>query len=135
MERTALTTLTFEKQLKEKKLMGTRCQKCGALFFPPRPLCSQCLSIEVAPYEFSGKGKIAAFTAIAVAPTLMISEGYGRDNPYCCGIVELEEGPRIPARILGFDARNPETIKIGTPVTAEFLERGDKVFLAFRPVS
>jgi len=133
MEKAALTSLTFEQKLKDKKLMGSRCRRCGALFLPPRPLCSHCLGDAMAPYEFSGRGRIVAFTAIAVAPTFMLEEGYGRDNPYCCGIIELEEGPRIPARILGVDARNPQTIRIGTPVTAEFLERGERVFLAFRP--
>jgi len=86
--------------------------------------------------ELKGRGRLCAFTTIWVAPTLMIQEGYGRDNPYCTGIVELEEGVKISARILGVDARNPEKIKINTPLQAEFLHRGegeDKVtLLAFK---
>lgn len=83
-----------------------------------------------------GRGKLIAFTTIRVAPTLMIQEGYGRDNPYCTGIVELEEGVKISARILGVDASNPEKIKVGTPLSLEFIHRGeggDRVtFLAFK---
>lgn len=84
----------------------------------------------------SGRAKLAAYTCIAVAPTIMVEEGYGRTNPYCAGIVELAEGPKISARILGVDAEAPETIKVGTPMQAEFLERGEgeakKYYLAFK---
>jgi uncharacterized OB-fold protein len=69
----------------------------------------------------------------------MIAEGYDRNHPYCTGVVELEEGVRIDARIEGVDANKPETIKIGTPLTVEFLHRGEegnlRTFLAFKPPS
>ena len=67
---------------------------------------------------------------------MMMQEGCGRDNPYCTGLVELEEGVIISARILGVDAQNPETIKIGTPLSIEFVhkEEGESrvTFLAFK---
>ena len=47
-----------------------------------------------------------------------------RNNPYCSGAVELEEGPRVVAQIEGVDTLNPETIKIGMPVKATLLRRG-----------
>ena len=66
----------------------------------------------------------------------MIEEGFGRDTPYCTGIVELEEGVKISAQILGVDAQKAETILIGTPLTVEFIERSEaeekQAFLAFR---
>ena len=84
-----------------------------------------------------GKGRIATFTSIVVGLPWMVEQGYDRDHPYCCGVIELEEGVRIDARIEGVDATKPETIKIGTPVTVEFLHReeGDKMqtYLAFKP--
>ncbi len=83
-----------------------------------------------------GEGKLVAYTVIAVGPTLMIEEGYNRKNPYCSGIVQLEEGPRISARILGVDVRRPDSVKIGIPLQVEYLERGEgehrRTFLAFR---
>lgn len=82
------------------------------------------------------QGTLAAFTTIHIAPTAMIAAGYGRDNPYCSGIVNLENGLSISAQILGVDVSQPQTIKIGTPLTVEFIERGEaeekKTFLAFR---
>jgi len=125
----------FYQALAEHKLMGTRCKQCGAVHLPPRPICPKCLSSEVEWMEFSGKGKLAAFTVIYIAPTAMIAAGYGRNNPYIAGIVQLDEGPSISAQILGFDATQPQNIPLGAPLTAAFVERGEgearKTFLAF----
>lgn len=135
MER-EFTSASFNEYLGEKKLMASKCTKCGALYVPPRPLCNKCFGSEMEWAEMKGKGKLAAFTTIAIAPTLMIEEGYGRDNPYCTGVVELAEGPKISARILGVDAKKPEEIKIGTPLAVDFVERGEgeakRTFLAFK---
>lgn len=136
MEQREFSGASFYQFLGEKKLVASKCKKCGALYLPPKPMCTSCYSDEMEWAEMKGRGKLAAFTTIAVASTLMIEEGYGRDNPYCTGVVELEEGPKISARILGVDARKPEEIKVGTPLTVEFVERGEgeekKTYLAFR---
>jgi uncharacterized OB-fold protein len=127
---------TFDGFLTEHKLMGARCSSCGALYLPPRPLCTACYSDDMAWSEFSGKGKLLAFTTIHIAPTAMIAAGYGRDKPYCTGIVQLEEGPAISAQILGVDATHPEQIAIGTPLQVAFVERGagdeKRTYLAFQ---
>lgn len=136
MEQREFSGASFYQFLGEEKLVASKCKKCGALYLPPKPMCTSCYSDEMEWAEMKGKGKLAAFTTIAVASTLMIEEGYGRDNPYCTGVVELEEGPKISARILGVDPKKPEEIKVGTPLTVEFVERGEgeqkKTFLAFR---
>ena len=56
----------------------------------------------------SGEGKLLAFTTVHIAPTAMIEAGYDRKNPYCTGIVQLDEGPAISAQILGVDPTKPE---------------------------
>ena len=80
-----------------------------------------------------GKGRLVAYSVIGVGLPMMIEEGYDTRHPYCSGIVELEEGVRIPARIIGVDVGNPEKITIGTPVTVEFLKQENKpIVLAFK---
>jgi len=137
MEGRPFNDVSYERFLSEDKLMGTRCQKCGSLFLPPRPICTKCYGSEMEWAEMKGKGRLAAFTCIAIGPPFMIKEGYDRKHPYVCGVVELEEGVRVVARIEGVDGSKPETIKIGTPVEVEFLHRGGDegamTFLAFRP--
>ncbi len=55
----------------------------------------------------------------------MNEQGYGRDKPYLTGIVEMEEGPKISARLLGLDAENPSKIKIGTSLLFSGIEIGE----------
>jgi len=89
-------------------------------------------------FEMKGKGRLAAFTCIAIGPPFMAKEGYDRKHPYVSGVVELEERVKVVARIEGVDGNKPETIKIGSPLQVEFLHRGEggnsTTFLAFRPL-
>ena len=97
----------------DKKLMGVRCRNCGRLSSTPRPMCPSCHSKDVEWHEFSGKATLRNFTCISIVSVAMAKRGYGRDNPCCTGIVTLEEGPRVSARILGVDGNNPQSIKTG----------------------
>jgi uncharacterized protein len=137
MEKRPFNDHSYELFLEEEKIMGTRCKKCGASALPPRPVCISCHSAEMEWTEFQGAGKLAAFTSIAVAPPAMAKEGFGRNNPYIVGVIELAEGNRIVGRIVGLDAKNPEKITVGIPLKAEFIHPGpesDKATcLAFKP--
>jgi len=73
--------------------------------------------------ELSGKGKLRTFTSITVGPSFMVELGHDRKNPYCCGIVELEEGPQVCGQILGVNPKEPNLIKIGTPLKVVFIKR------------
>lgn len=130
------TSANFNKFLSEHKLMGTRCTKCDGVYLPPRAICPQCHSDQIEWVELSGQGKLAAFSAVFIGPSAMNAEGYDRNNPYCAGIVELAEGVRISARVLGVDAKHPTNIAIGTPLTVEYLDKGEgeqkKTILAFK---
>ncbi len=85
----------------------------------------------------SGAGKLAGFTSITIGPAFMREKGYDRKKPYCVGVVELEEGPRVDARIEGIDPSRPESIALGTAMKVVFLHRGTdpepKTYLAFEP--
>ena len=126
----------FDQYIAEHKLMASRCTKCGGMYVPPRAICPKCQSEELEWVETNGKGKLAAFTVIWSGPTFMIEQGFDRKNPYISGIVELEEGARISARITGIDPTKPIEIKIGTPLTIDFVEFGEgekkKTYLAFK---
>jgi len=127
---------SFYQFLSEKKLMAARCKKCHSLYLPPHPLCIQCHGTDMEWVEMKGNGKLAAFTAISVGPSFTLDEGYDRDNPYLVGIVELDEGPKVSGRIQGLDPKKPEDIKVGTPVTVEFLEpeEGKRCYIAFKAI-
>lgn len=130
------TEAGFNQYLAEHKLMAARCSKCGGVFAPPRAICPKCRGEEMEWVEVSGRGKLAGFTVIYSGPTFMVEQGFDRKNPYVSGIVELEEGGFISARITGLDISKPEQIKVGTPLTVDFIEFGEgdakKTYLAFK---
>lgn len=131
------TAAEFYQYLAQHKLVGSRNVTSGNLYVPPRPMCPVSHSTDMELVEVSGQGKLVAFSVITIAPTAMIEAGYNRSNPYCAGMVELDEGPRVAAQILGLDVAHPENIKIGTPLKVAFVERGEgdkrRTYLAFEP--
>jgi uncharacterized OB-fold protein len=124
--------------LQSKKLMGSKCRKCGILYVPVRKLCPKCDISDMEWVEMSGEGELAAFTSITVGTPYFIEKGYDRNKPYCFSIIKLKEGPRVSAQLVGVDESKPDTIKIGMPVKVKFLEteiKGEtKTDLGFEPI-
>ena len=131
----AFTATSFNAYLtQEKKLVGVRCRACDTLSPQPRPMCHACHGRDMEWHEFSGMARLSTFTCISIVPVNMSKKGYGRDNPYCTGIVTLEEGPRLSARIIGVDASNPQDIKTGMDLVLDLAEVDpDNPTPAFRP--
>ena len=138
MEERPFSDISYEQFLSEEKLMGSRCKQCDARYVPPRSICVKCYSSDMEWVEMKGKGRLAAFTCITVAPPFMMAQGYNRKNPYISGVVEMEEGGRVDARIEGIDPAKPGEIKVGTPLKVKYLHRqvGEKkeTYLAFEPL-
>jgi len=92
-------------------LTGYECASCGKKYFEKKGMCP-CGSTEFNEFEFSGKGKIIAFTKI-YSP----AESFQEQAPFNVGIIELEEGARITGQIVDCDF---EELKIGLEVEAVF---------------
>ena len=136
-DKPAFSDQSFHNFLAEEKLMGCRCSRCDSVFLPPKPICTNCFSPDMAWEKMPDVGKLAAFTCITIGPPAMRKEGFGRKNPYCVGVVELAEGLRIDARIVGVDTQKPEEIRVGMPMRADYIQRegdrGPETVLGFRP--
>lgn len=126
MEEKEFTAASFYRLLDRKKLMGSKCKECGTLFLPPRPFCGQCSGNEMEWFQFSGKGKLVSFSVVRVGTTSYEEKGYSRDNPYCWGVVQLDEGPRISALLLGADLSRPDSIKTGQPLKVVFPDKPEE---------
>ncbi len=133
----SLNSKDFYIALESDHLIGSHCPKCGHYTIPQRQICPKCHAADNQLVVFSGKGTLAAYTVISVPPTQMEEAGYNAKNPYCVGIVELEEGPSISAQILEVDVMHPAEIKIGMPLKMTTVHRGEgemaKTYLAFNP--
>ena len=97
---------------KEGKLMAAKCNKCGMLLLPPRPMCTTCLSKDFEWVELKRKGKLLTYTVIYVAPPQ-----FEAMTPYAVGIVKLDDGPNLPGMIRDID---PEKIKVGMDMMVDF---------------
>jgi uncharacterized protein len=130
------TAISFNEYLANHQLMGSRCVCGGEAYLPPRAFCPKCANQEMEWIEYSGKGKLLSFTVVYIGPAAMIGAGFDRKHPYCVGIVELEEGPRISAMITGVDPFHPAAVALGCPVTLDIQELGPegarKAVLGFR---
>lgn len=94
-------------------LIGTRCDNCGKVFFPPRYLCPNCRRAgRPEPCQLKGRGKILSYAVIHVPP-----KGLEDQTPYVLATVELEEGPRLTTQITDC---NPDEVKIGDEVEVVF---------------
>ena len=97
-------------------------------------MCPVCRSFDLSWHAFSGRATLSTFTCISVVPDYWGQKGYGRNNPYCTGIVTLEEGPRISARITGVDGSNPQSIRTGMELALDLEDLDqERPSLAFRP--
>lgn len=111
-EQAPFTIEQFYKHISQGKLMGGRCKRCGAIHLPPRPVCSKCFSKEFEWVEIPPKGKLLTYTIIHVAPTQFQSMA-----PYAVGIIQLENGLKIPGIIRDVAA---EDVKIGINLKVVF---------------
>lgn len=129
------TAAAFQAYMNEGKLMGSRNRDTGEVFVPPRPIDPKTHSDNMEWVELSGWGTLVAFTSVYIGTSAMIDAGYDRTKPYVAGIVELAEGARISAQILGIDGKQPDISWIGRPMRASLVERslGEKrqMFLVF----
>jgi len=126
-----LTFSTYRDALKEGKLLGLKCNQCGAYTAPPRKVCSKCGSEDLEIVSLSGKGEIQTFTVIYVPP-----EGF--EAPFVVAMVKLDEGPWVMGNIEGVDPNNVTMDIIGRRVRvgykelpADKISGGDRIALTF----
>ena len=80
-------------------LITTKGKTSGRMTFPPKPFCPYDWGREVAWVDLSGRGTLYSQTVIHAAPA-----AFAREAPVRNGIVDLDEGLRVAARILGTPA-------------------------------
>ena len=117
-------TSQFFKNLREGRLTTTKCKKCGGLLWPPRIVCSNCLSGELEWVGLGTEGELYAFTEMRLGAPL----GFVQDAPFCIGLVKIG-GLLMSARI---DGAKYEELRIGDKVQLKVVELEDgRVFFRF----
>ena len=124
----------YRDALKENKLLGLKCNQCGAYTAPPKPICSACGSEDMEIVLLSAKGEIQTFTSIFVPP-----EGF--EAPFVVAMVKLDEGPWVMGNVEGVDPNSVTMDIIGRRVTvgykelpADKISAGERIALTFNLV-
>jgi len=104
--------------VKDQKLLIRKCSDCGELHFMPRYLCPFCWSDKLEWVQSKGAGSVHSYTVIRRAPV----QTFATRVPYVIALIELDEGPRMMANVLGEDALDT---KIGDRVNVIFEDRGE----------
>ena len=120
------TAARYHQYIQAKKLMGLQCKTCGQKTIPARPICLHCGSTNFKWMEFKKEGKLTSFTEIHVVGTKWVKEA-----PILIGIVELEGGERVTARLYNL---TQEDLHIGMPLKAMFVEKPEGVELGFQAI-
>ena len=114
------------------QLLGSKCTKCGEVFFPRRHSCAKCMHRETRGVLLSSQGTIYSYTYVHFP----LFGGKREAKGYGVGQVDLPEGPRVQTILLG----GPNDFKIGMPVMMELetlkqdKDGNDVVIFRFRPV-
>jgi len=106
------TIESFYKFVGEGKLMAAKCNKCGYVSLPPKPMCPKCLTKDLSWVELKNRGKLLSYTVIHVSPAQFQSI-----CPYILGIMKLEDGPNLIGMVRGIETSK---INIGMSLTVDF---------------
>jgi uncharacterized OB-fold protein len=89
-ENSSLTVKEFQEGIREGKIEGYKCGKCGHKQIDIIDYCPVCHESRLEKVEFGNEGKVLTYTIQQVAP-----EQFMNEVPYAWAIVELDEGPKI----------------------------------------
>lgn len=117
----------FWDALRRHELLVQQCAGCGRLRFVPTELCPACHSPRATWSRVRGTGTVYTYTVVHRAPTPY----YQAEAPYALAYVELDEGPRVPTRLVDVD---PDEVEVGMRVEAVFDDVDtDLTLYRFRP--
>lgn len=89
------------------------CRNCQRHIFYPRLRCPFCGSPRIEHVAASGRGHVYSYSVVHAAP----NSAYAAGGPYVVVLVELDEGPRMMANLVGPGALDAQ---VGDQVTATF---------------
>jgi len=101
-----------------------QCRDCGAVQYPPRETCGNCLSTQLLWKKQSGRGELLAATVLHHSNDLFFRERL----PWRLGLIKLESGPTVVAHLHGAVPAAPAPVRV-----AARLDRAGQAVLVALP--
>jgi uncharacterized protein len=114
-------TAPFWKATRTGLLTYQVCRGCGGVVFYPRRHCTHCTSRELEWRQSAGLGTVYTYTVLRQHG----QEFFRRRVPYVVAFVDLDEGFRMLAEIVGVE---PDEVRIGQRVRVDW-EDHDEVWV------
>jgi uncharacterized OB-fold protein len=116
------------------RLLGSRCPACGEHFYPRRHVCARCLAEGCEDVVLSPTGTLWTYTYVHVP---LFAKKDVKVDAYGVGQVDLPEGPRIQAILVGGpgDFEIGMALELDTETLRQTDEGDDVVIYRFRPVA
>lgn len=114
-----LSVKFFEELKENKKLLGSKCPKCGKVHFPPRTVCVECfIKMDLKDLvELDNKGTLHGFTVVNY-PFVDPQTGGLRPFPYGYALFKLDGADTFTMHFV--DETDPTKLKVGMRVEAVF---------------
>jgi len=115
------------------RLLGSRCPACGEHVYPRRLVCARCLHEGCEDVELGPTGRLWTWTYVHVP---LFAKKDGSVDAYGVGQVDLPEGPRVQAILVG----GPDDFEIGMELELDLetlstdKDGNEVVIYRFRPV-
>jgi uncharacterized OB-fold protein len=97
-----------------------KCNKCGALRFPPGPACPECGALDRGHIVASGRGTVFSYIVHRHPPVP------GKELPIVIALIDLDEGVRMVGEVV--DVADTE-IAIDLPLQVDFRRVDDDLTL------
>lgn len=95
IEETSTLAEQFAEGLRSGELLIQVCRSCGRPNMYPRYYCPFCQSADLSYKSSSGVGILHSYTIVRAVPP----RGFEAELPYALGVVKLEEGVQLIARL------------------------------------
>ncbi|MEM1644794.1 MAG: Zn-ribbon domain-containing OB-fold protein [Ignisphaera sp.] len=83
------------------RLEGSRCKRCGKVFYPPKPSCPYCGNRGTEMVELPKRGRVISWSIEYTVP-----EGYRIEAPIVVALIELENGVKVLSTLTDIDPGN-----------------------------
>jgi len=115
------TWINFYEALKDERILGTKCDKCGRVFVPPRSFCPKCFQELEVWVEVGQQGVVETWVYVN-----MPFYGQQLDLPFVAAMIRLDgSDTALMHRIAGFDLSDIAVVR-------RKLKLGDRVSAVWR---
>lgn len=112
-------TSAFWEGTREGRLLVPRCPACGYVWWPPEPVCPECLRPNPDWQPIAPTGTLWSYAVYRRA----LDSAFADEIPYAVGLVELAPGIKMYGIVDG----DIEQLEIGQPMRAVFDRVNDQV--------